>query len=201
MVSRQGAITPVLGREFERLREVIRENNTIPSYFERSSSSGVLLSRITRDNWISVAGKYRGRFVLEAQFRSYYVDFLLSELGDRKTVYKECRCIKTGMPDSFVDNVILINGRYLPVEVKLSILIEQNLKAQVAKYCYDEMIKTKKRTLLPDVLYSNRVLIVDTDSVYVYDADQDSIEHIFDLDNLTDRNGVFLLRSIILKKL
>lgn len=201
MVSRQSSITPVLGEAFDKLKDIIRESNSIPNYFEKSVSSAIPLGKITHDNWLSLPKEYRRRFVLEAQFRCFYVDFLLSELGDRKTILKECRCIKAGVPDSFVDNLIFMNGKYLPVEVKLSVSAQQNLKSQVLKYCYDDMITTKSKTLFPNNLYSNRVLIIDTESLFVYDAKHDSLEKIFELDGLTNKASIHTLKTKILQKL
>ena len=202
MVSRQSGITPVLGREFGKLREVIQENNPIPRYFEKSISSAIPLSRITRDNWMTIPKEYRRRFVLEAQFRSFYVDFLLADLGDRKTIFKECRCIKAGMADSFVDNMIFLNGKYLPVEVKLSVYTQHDLKGQVAKYCYDDMIMAKDRKLLPEMVYRNRVLIIDTEAVFMYDADTDVLEEeFFVLDSLVDKTSVQTLKREIIQRL
>ncbi len=37
---------------------------------------------------------FEGTFLEEA-FRKYYVDYLLRELGDKKTIYRECKCYKT----------------------------------------------------------------------------------------------------------
>lgn len=204
-VSRQSGITPVLGKEFTLLREVIRRKNSIPEYFARSVSSAIPLYKITRDNWLSIPKEYRRRFVLEAQFRSFFVDYLLAEIGDRRTFFKECRCKKSGIPDSFVDNLIFINGKWLPVEVKLSIATQQNLNGQVAKYCYDDMIiannRGKDRIFEPHLLFGNRVLVIDTDSVFLYNADDDTIKAIVDLDSISDRKSLSALKAHIVSAL
>lgn len=201
-VSRQGAITPVFGGAFEQLRAIIGKRNRIPRYLSESISSPIPLQKITEKNWIELPGEYRRRFILESQFRSYYVDYLLRSIKDRRTrVYSECRCKKTGIPDSFVDNVITIDKKYLPVEVKLSVSSEANIKGQVQKYSYDDKIICGERVMLPEMVYGNRVLIVDSDDVYMYDADSDKVNEIFCLDELKDTRQLDYLRSEIVKHL
>ncbi len=201
-VSRQSAITPVLGDAFDTLREVIKKDNGIPSYLENSISSPVPLTRINDENWIALPAEYRRRFLLEAQFRSYYVDHLLKGICDhRKRVYSECRCKKTGIPDSFVDNVIVINRGYLPVEVKLSIYTQSDMKGQVRKYTNDDAISCNEILFPIEKVYGNKVLIVDTDSVYIYDSDRDSISSIYSLDDLHDPADLQSLRKIVIDHL
>ncbi len=148
-ISRQSSITPVFGSDFDALRKIIKSKNEIPRYFEESIAASLPLSKINSDNWYTLSNEYRRSFMLETQFRNFYVNHLLREISDIKTIYKECRCRKSGIPDSFIDNVIKINGRYLPVEVKLSVACQADINKQVAKYCDDEYIiidnKNKKR--------------------------------------------------------
>ena len=85
--------------------------------------------------------EYRLSFNLEIQFRSCYTDYLLRALGDQKTIFKECPCYKLSHPVTYVDNVVRINKRLLPVEVKLNIAMESNLEGQCVQYCMlDQMI-------------------------------------------------------------
>lgn len=197
-ISREGAITPVLGNSFERLRELIERTNRIPRYLKESVSSPIPLTKITDENWISLPAEYRRRFVLESQFRSYYVDHLLFGVKDKRTrLYSECRCKKTGIPDSFVDNVIIVNKKYLPVEVKLSVSSQSNILGQVWKYSNDDTIICGDKSVLPEQIYTNRVLIIDTDYVYIYDADNNTISPIFTLDNMNNMTGIHELRRMI----
>lgn len=201
-VSRQGAITPVLGDAFDKLRSVIKKQNRIPAYFEHSVSSPIPLTRITNKNWIRLPAEYIRRFMLESQFRSFYVDHLLKEIKDHHTrLYSECRCRKAGIPDSFVDNVMRLKEKYLPVEVKLAVSSEASLKEQVKKYTYDDTIICGEKQLLPDDIYTNKVLIIDTDNVYIYDADSNDISKIYSLDDLHDKSDLVQLRRTVIRKL
>lgn len=121
-VSNRGAITPVYGEEYAGLKKLILEKNQDPpEYFISSVASDAESSRINRFNWLRISYKFRHSFIYEKQFRIYYVDYFLSALGDIRTIYSECRCIKHGVTDSSrMDNVIRFYRRYLPVEVKLA---------------------------------------------------------------------------------
>lgn len=80
------------------------------------------------------------------------MNYLLRELSDIKTIYRECACYKDKGPASYVDNVILFNGKYLPVEIKLNIKAEKNIIGQVTKYCHLRKLilvnKGSKKTIL-----------------------------------------------------
>ncbi len=201
LVSRGGAITGVFGEQFERLRAIIEAKNPLPRYVRDSVSIPIPLRKINRHNWIELAGQYRRSFFLEIQFRSFYVDYLLSLLGDKRKIYRECRCTKSIYPDSFVDNVILLNGKYLPIEVKLYINAEKNLKGQVVKYtnvdkCY--LIKKSQDYITSNEMYGNHVLVIDTFGIYVYEATTDNLSKIYDLDNLKTEKDIKEIKAIIL---
>lgn len=201
-VSRCGAITGVFGKEYLQLREIIQKSNQIPQYFAKSIASPLPLSRVNPQNWMQITSEYRRCFLLESQFRSYYVDYLLRELGDQKTFFKECRCIKRGIPNSFVDNVIRFNGKYLPVEVKLSVSSEADIKGQVSKYCYDDLVYlNSERTVSPEQMYQNVVLIIDTDNVYLFKADEDQIDILLALNELNNPSDILLLKDRIRSKI
>ena len=200
-LSRQSAITPVFGKEFDMLKSLIMSRNPVPFYLQESVSVSVPLSKISKDNWIQLTSKYRRSFFLEIQFRTYYVNYFLELIGDRKTFYRECACIKHGQRTSFVDNVIVVNGCYLPVEVKLNIDTEKNLIGQLQKYCsLDSLIlDTKKnRYAAQDKIFNYGVLVIDTNGVYWYYCDAKSIEQIYDLDNLLSQQDILDLRKLII---
>ena len=135
--SQQSSFTTVFGDAFQQLKDTIfRGNPDIPSWFRNSVSAPVPLTKTTRENFLEVAGTYRRRFILESQFRAYYVDYLLPLLGDRKAIYRECRCKKNGKPYTWVDNVIVWNKKYLPVEVKLNTRLEKDLPGQLQQYMH-----------------------------------------------------------------
>ena len=94
-VSRQSSITPVFGDQYNFLKSLIfQKNSIIEDYFINSIAEPVPLARVNDNNWLEVLNRYRRSFFLEIQFRTYYVDRLLILLGDNKTIYRECTCIK-----------------------------------------------------------------------------------------------------------
>ena len=110
--------------------------------------------------------------------------------------YRECRCCKGTNPDSFVDNIIRLKGKYLPIEVKLNIKVEPYLVGQVTKYC--ELSKCYLTNRAPDyidssAMYSNNVVIIDTNKIFLYDDEKKSIEEIYDLDHLKTREDIIYI--------
>ncbi len=197
-----GTITPVYCKEFEKLKNLIKSKNHIPDYLENSKSMAIPLAQIDKTNWIQIASKFRMSFIYESQFRAYYVDYFLRELGDKKTFYRECRCEKKGNYKSWVDNVIIFEKKYLPVEVKLSIKAEDDIKTQVRKYCkLDGLIlnaKEKKTAIISRVI-DNYVLIIDTFGIYLYDFDKNNIVDICNLDDISKVEDIHALRKDIIK--
>ena len=198
-VSKQSSITGVFGDEFAQLKEMIISKNNVPDFFRNSRASLLPLSKIDSTNWLIYTHEYRRCFFLESQFRSYYTNFLLRELSDISIIYKECPCIKN-KHRTFVDNVIVFNDFYLPVEIKLSINVETNLISQCEQYCnLDKLIlasKIGKNVPLTKVI-KNKVLVIDTNGVYIYVSGENSIIKIFDLDKLININYIDELKTII----
>ena len=200
-ISSRSAITPVFGKEFEALKSLIMSKNAVPRYLEESVSMPIPLSKITGDNWIQVASQYRRSFFLEIQFRTYYVDYLLESLGDRKGFFKECACIKGGQKASFVDNVMVIGGKYLPVEVKLNIDTEKDLTGQLRKYCaLDALVldAKKQRFAALEKVYGDGMLVIDTNGAYWYDHAEQSVNPICSLDDISTQQDISNLREAIL---
>lgn len=108
-------ITPVFGTEYRKLKDIICRYNEVPMYFRQSDATPMPLAKINKENWMKLTAEFRHAFFLECQFRTYFVDYLLHALSDRATIFKECRCVKQGIPASFVDNIIWFNGKLLPV--------------------------------------------------------------------------------------
>ena len=188
-VSRQSAITPLFGELYDTLKQlVLKKNPNAPEFFLSAKTGDMPLSKMNRDNWLRISYEYRYSFLLEAQFRAYYVDFFLKELGDQRKVFSECRCIKPGVTNlSRVDNVIRFQGRYLPVEVKLSVPCEIDLPGQVTKYCNDTTVyltKDEKRSADGTLFYYNHVLVIDTNNLFLYDDRTAVVEDIYNLDSI-----------------
>ena len=200
-LSRGGSITPVFGKEFDMLKDLIMKKNAVPPYLEESVSMLVPLAKVDEEDWIQVSSKYRRNFLYESQFRTFYVDHLLSAMGDMKKIFIECPCDKPGHHISYVDNVILIGGRYLPVEVKLAVSAERDLPGQVRKYCRLHRLTLDQRSdriAPPDKVYSDGVLVIDTDSIYWYSALEEDIRPIWSLDDISGLDDILDLRHQII---
>lgn len=197
-----GSLTPVCGKQFEELKQLIKSRNQIPSYLEKGSAMPIPLKDIDKYNWFDVASEYRHRFMYEIQFRSYYVDYFLKVFGDRKKIYCECECRKQGTSHPpYVDNVIVFGKRYLPVEVKININTEHDLVGQLRKYCYvDKLYLERDQKHLVDNadVIRDKVLVIDTYAVYLYRNEDDSIEKMLDLKDL-DLDGILSFRKELLE--
>ena len=198
LISRQSSITPVFGGQFTFLKNIItKKNKFVEEYFLNSIAEPIPLSKVTEENWITVLNKYRRSFFLEIQFRTYYVNRLLTYLGDKKTFYKECACKKKGSPTTFVDNVIIFNGRYLPVEVKLLVDSEKDIVSQLEQYCNLEKMQLTKDKCITDNIYNNSVLVIDTDYIYIYHSKNKMLQRIYSLDQIQKISDIFALRVLI----
>lgn len=203
-ISRQSGITPVFGEEFAFLQELVLSRNPVPAFFRESVATPLPMWKINAENWLTLANAYRRSFLLEAQFRAFYVDHLLRRLSDVKTLYRECRCRKTGAPDAFVDNVILFGGRYLPVEVKLSVRCEANIAAQLEKYCRTDAIELDSRThrtAPAGKVIAGHVLVIDTEQIFLYRAGSGRLVPFLDLDDLHDLSDADRLKTALLSAL
>jgi len=202
-IAMQTAITPVFGDSFEQLKTlIISKNPDAPKYFLEAKATPMPLARINKDNWLDVANLYRREFFLEIQFRKFYVDYFLSVLGDNKTFFTECRCQRADISDSFVDNIIAFNKKYLPVEVKLNIENEQDLNAQLQKYCNDDTVYSKHDNgkILPnEKFYKNNVLVFDTENIYLYDKCSNSLTYLVNLDDMKTEKDIKKLRETLIK--
>lgn len=203
-VSRMSAITPVLGKEFKLLKQVISSKNKIPPFYELSDATPYPLKDVNNENWPVLGNIYRRSFILESQLRTYYVDYLLREIGDQTVFYKECRSYRTGQADTFIDNVVLIDGKYLPVEIKRSVGQERDLPGQLNQYCCSEGIRLRQnaKTVVPaEKIHRHKCLVIDRDKVYLFDFASQSLIRIFDLDDIKEVSDCGTLRQILISRL
>ena len=200
-ISSMSSVTPVFGQIYDRLKELIVEKNAVPGYFQYSYSTPFPHNAVNKENWIQLGLEYRLSFSLEIQFRQCYVDYLLSGIGDQKTAYMECTCYKGSNPVTFVDNVIKIDKKLLPVEVKLNIELESNLMRQCEQYCQLDRIildkKTQREANMRDVI-NDKVLVIDTYAVYMFNLNNKMIETLYDLENLKSHEDIRELREIVI---
>ena len=184
-VSRQSAITPLPAKEFNELRAVIsRRNNNLYEYFQACEIGNFDLAHINRENFLTVTRKYRHRFLLEIDFRSYYVDYLLREIAKRQ-FWRECTCCTEGMPNCFVDNVFKINGMYYLLEVKLNIHLERNLHGQLMQYVDADYLFLDNGATRRIVDFERSFMyVIDTNGFYRYDTIADTLTELIRLDDV-----------------
>ena len=108
------------------------------------------------------------------------------------------------MNDSRMDYVIRFNKRYLPVETKLSVSAEPNIVSQVSKYVYNSQVfltDDRKRRVTGEYFHPGKVLIIDTEKIFMYDAKSNLVEEILDLNQITSKADLSLVKQIIRQKL
>ena len=194
----QTSITPVLGDQFDKLKDVVLKDNDDIGFLKNSVATPVPLRNISEENWIDIAGKYRRRFFLEAQFRKFYIDYLLKILGDQKKFYFECSCYKDGKFVGRPDNYIYISGKYLPVEVKLNNKTFPHLNKQLDRYCNVDTVELdKNKTAKSDKLHFGYCIIIDVYSIGVYDGSIGRIMPICDLDDINSIDDVMSTKHAI----
>lgn len=114
----------------------------------------------------------------------------------------ECACYKGTNPVTFVDNVIRIGKKLLPVEVKLNIRLESNLQGQCTQYCkLDRLILSKKATQSANMknVIDDKVLVIDIYAVYMFFQSDGRIDPLYDLDNLLSTKEIDELRKRVVK--
>ena len=203
-LSAGGTITPVYGREFEDLKELILDKNNGPEYLNQCVSMPIPLMKMDDTNWLEVSSKYRMSYMYEKQFRAFYVDYFLRAFGDRRKLYFECACEKKNQNVSYVDNIILFGGKYFPVEVKLSVKAEDDIEHQLRKYCHlDKLFLDRKRKRLAEgyEIVDDMVIVIDTFAIYLYHYESNILETVYNLDDIHKSEDIKVIRDIILVKM
>lgn len=198
-VSRQSAITPVVGNDFEELKTLIERKNEVPQYLKNSKAVPLPLQKINEKNWLEITQTYRRLFMLEIQFRRFYVDYFLRAFGDQKKFLSECECYQSGKRTGFADNAVKIDGKWCFVEVKLNVKTEVRIHEQVKKYCLSEKAALKgERVLGRDEIWQNSVLVIDTEDIYVYHLSTDQLTVVKPLDEISKEMDIKALRENII---
>lgn len=199
-VSTRGAITPVVGSDFDRLKKIITSKNDIPQYLQESRAIPLPLKKINAKNWLEITQHYRRLFALEIQFRRFYVDYFLKVLGQQKTFYAECECYQQGRRTGFADNAIKLGGKWCFVEVKLNVHAEPHLHDQLKKYCHAERVILQKgeRTLPQEKVWQNTMLVIDTEDFYIYSVSSDQLTLLESLDKIKTESDIKALQKRIL---
>lgn len=195
LVSRQSGITPLPSTEFDRLKNIIvKKNKNLPQYFIESKVCLSNLLKINKDNFLELTKNYRTRFLLEADFRSYYVDYLLKNIVGNN-FYRECRCCSSNSTLARVDNVIYYKNKKILLEVKLNINLEINLIQQLNQYVLADYIyldyKSNQKTYDFERDY---MFVIDSHGIYKYFARTQQLIKVKELDdikNLSDLKEIF----------
>ena len=169
--------------------------NQVPQYLVKSSATPVPLKNINENNWLKLSNQFRRTFYLEIQFRKFYVDYFLREIGDIKTFFAECSCYKKEKMTGYVDNCIKLNKLYCFVEVKLNINTEPHLFEQLKKYCNVEKAKIKKKWIYAKDILQGYVIVIDTECINIFSASDNTITRIQGLDSITNKHDLYKVRK------
>lgn len=196
-IATQQAITPVLGNDFMKLKSLILRYNDVP-YLQKRSSVSIPIKDIQKGTWIEAANENGRRFLLEAQFRKYYVDYLLSMLSDDNKIHQEVQCIKQGKSVGRIDNVILMNGEYCGIEVKLNLFFDfPTYIDQIKRYAEADVFRLDSGF---ECKCTGRIIVIDILGIYAYSVDdEDAVIEIMQLDNIRCTTDVRRLKNGVLK--
>ncbi len=198
-IIRQGTFTTIGSEEYKLLFNMLDENTK--DRFADYNICPFPYSKITLKNYLSLNQKYNRNYQDEASFRSYFVDYLLKDLSDDRVIFSECRCRKGGKTN-YIDNVIKINGVYIPVEVKLNINAERDICDQVSKYCKVDDVWTSEDIDLKKQYHNKKCLIIDNiNGIYVYDSKiKSKIKQIMSIDGINTKANIYVLKRKIINE-
>lgn len=133
----QGAITPLHGEQFDKVKDLLLRHTKAPDFLRTARIGGPSFRDVNKDNWPLISCREDARFIDEAQIRAYLLDWLLTEIKDSGTpLLKECYVYRARQKgrSKISDYFVRIHGRWIPVEAKLNVLAERNVLGQVAEY-------------------------------------------------------------------
>lgn len=197
-ISRQSGITMIPFNEFEKLKRIIlSKNKNLPSYFKKCKIGNFSLTKINSTNFLTLTQNCRRRFILEAEFRSYYVDYILKRLFGKK-VYRECIChTQNSKVMYFVDNAFINNEKILMLEVKLNINNEKNLVGQLEQYTNSLIIDLSEDYHTTEY-ERNYMYVIDTMYIYKYYHSTREFIELVDLDDIRTIEDVDALKEILI---
>ncbi len=132
---RQGAVTSLHGKTFQHIKSLFTERNVLPDYLRNAVPAVKASEILLEDDWTNIANRQDVRFVDEAQLREFLLDPFLEELKDERTLlHRECRCLRGGKVRRLADYFVKIHSAWIPVEAKLNVKAERDIRAQLAEY-------------------------------------------------------------------
>ncbi len=170
-LSTGGTITPLSGLAFDNLLAELAARNPLPSSLRSVRGADLGFRSVSSGNWLDIIPSSRTRFIHETQVRSYFADYLLSAIRDPRTaLLEECHCFHRGRLTGVADYFVRIGSMWIPVETKLSITVQRNLREQVRRYCRATRIRPSKGPLrgkLVEVPQPLIALVIDHTGLYV----------------------------------
>lgn len=138
-------IIPLTAPQFNRLKTELQKHNRLPPYLRRAVGRDLGLNQVTAKNWRRVACAADIRFRYEEQLRTYFANHLLREIKDvGSPLLEECECYRESNGGGQADYFVKLNGRWTPVEAKISVLAEKDLFSQIRKYLGVQRIRPRK---------------------------------------------------------
>lgn len=200
----QGGVTPVWGDWYEKIKQmIVNTNEGLPDYFLESVSMSEEQSSINKKNWLKENLRVNFNYKKEEEFRTFYVDYLLSDISDDGEFFTECACYKDGLRSpSFADYFISIGDKWLPVETKIDINIENDIDYQVSKYCdMTKVVLDQKKNEIAALedLIQDKVLIIDERRIQMYDHTLKERYDISVLKDLESKKDIQELRKKIIE--
>jgi hypothetical protein len=166
----QNTTTPVFGQEFEKLKGRIALHNQLPEILIRTKPGNLSFRNVDSMNWPYICCKRETKFVDEAQIRAYLIDHILNEVKDnRSPLLLECDCFRDGLRTGIADYFIRVSDHWIPVEAKLNVLVEENLRGQIEKYNHIQSFQSTKgiyKGQLFNTADSGICLIIDQSGIF-----------------------------------
>ncbi|MGL4393370.1 MAG: hypothetical protein ACRCSK_08070 [Fusobacteriaceae bacterium] len=201
---KQNTCTDVFGEDYENLKTIIIQKNKMPDWFEKTTGTKFELENLNEKTFLKILSERLGRFVSEKDFRSHYVDYLLKNLSDGE-IYFECGCYKKDfkLKTGSVDNIIVLNGKNIFVEVKLNIKAEEDLIGQLKKYFNTDYFKhsNNKGEKINENIFTKKILVIDTIGIYLFDEKTHTKELIEKIEDLKNIDSICALKNKLIKKI
>lgn len=202
LISRQSSITPVLGEDFGRLKELVCGQNEVPNELKNAIATPFPLRDIHEGNWLPLTAAYHRAFQLESAFRTFYVNYFLQAIADKRTLYRECECRIKGHLSGYVDNCIWLSGKLCFVEVKLNWDAERNLEEQLERYCnVDEVWLSRELKMPMEKWIGGFVLVIDRERIGVYDHRIRQVLRVAELEYVHAQKDLMRVRTRIIRLL
>ena len=172
-INRQGTNTPISSdKDFQGLKKLLIKNNELSRYLETAKIGDKVFRNINKENWKEISCSDDAKFSREDQIRSYLIDYFLNEIKDNRTpLLEECNCYKKSENTGISDYFIKFNKEWIPVEAKLNILAERDIKAQISKYINIDSIKPIKGTHSKKTFDTSKqefCLVIDHSGLYTF---------------------------------